>query len=60
MAWGLSLQIVFALIVLKTSVGQRVFATLGAGINQLLGFAGVGVGVRVRSARQQQRVGPRS
>src|SRR5881409_716756 len=41
-AWGLSLQVVFALIVLKTSVGQRVFATLGAGINKLLGFAGVG------------------
>src|SRR5436309_9716763 len=41
-AWGLSLQIVFAILVLKTSVGQRVFATLGAGINKLLGFAGVG------------------
>ena len=42
MAWGLGLQIVFALIVLKTAVGQRVFATLGDGINRLLGFAGVG------------------
>lgn len=41
-AWGLGLQIVFALIVLKTAVGQRVFATLGDGINRLLGFAGVG------------------
>jgi CNT family concentrative nucleoside transporter len=41
-AWGLSLQIVFALIVLKTSVGQQVFSTLGTGINRLLGFAGVG------------------
>ena len=41
-AWGLSLQVVFALIVLKTAVGQRVFSTLGAGINKLLGFAGVG------------------
>src|SRR5215217_7152666 len=40
--WGLGLQIVFALIVLKTTVGQRVFETLGAGINKLLGFAGVG------------------
>src|SRR5439155_9474979 len=39
-AWGLSLQVVFALIVLKTTVGQRVFETLGAGINKLLGFAG--------------------
>jgi concentrative nucleoside transporter, CNT family len=41
-AWGLSLQIVFALIVLKTSAGQQVFSTLGTGINRLLGFAGVG------------------
>jgi CNT family concentrative nucleoside transporter len=41
-AWGLSLQIAFALIVLKTSAGQRVFQTLGAGVNTLLGFAFVG------------------
>jgi CNT family concentrative nucleoside transporter len=41
-AWGLGLQIVFALIVLKTAVGQQVFAALGEGINRLLGFAGVG------------------
>ena len=41
-AWGLSLQVVFALIVLKTTVGQRVFSTLGDAINKLLGFAGVG------------------
>ena len=32
----------FALIVLKTTVGQRVFTTLGAAITKLLGFAGVG------------------
>ena len=41
-AWGVSLQVVFAIIVLKTSVGQRVFATLGDLITRLLGFAGVG------------------
>jgi CNT family concentrative nucleoside transporter len=41
-AWGLSLQVIFAIIVLKTTVGQRVFSTLGDGINKLLGFAGVG------------------
>jgi CNT family concentrative nucleoside transporter len=41
-AWGLSLQILFALIVLKTATGQRVFQTLGALINRLLGFASVG------------------
>jgi CNT family concentrative nucleoside transporter len=41
-AWGLSLQIIFALIVLKTRLGQWTFATLGAGITKLLGFADVG------------------
>jgi CNT family concentrative nucleoside transporter len=41
-AWGLSLQVVFAVIVLRTATGQRVFKTLGDGINRLLGFAGVG------------------
>ena len=41
-AWGLSLQVIFALLVLKTSVGQRVFQTLGAAINRLLAFAFVG------------------
>ena len=28
-AWGLALQFLFALIVLKTTIGQRVFQTLG-------------------------------
>jgi CNT family concentrative nucleoside transporter len=41
-AWGLGLQIVFAFIVLKTSIGQRVFETVGYYITKLLGFAGVG------------------
>ena len=41
-AWGLSLQILFALIVLKTAAGQRVFQTLGGLINRLLDFAFVG------------------
>jgi len=40
--WGLSLQIVFALLVLKTATGQRVFQTLGGVINRLLDFAFVG------------------
>jgi concentrative nucleoside transporter, CNT family len=44
-AWGLGLQILFALIVLKTTTGQRVFQTLGALINRLLGFASVGSGM---------------
>jgi CNT family concentrative nucleoside transporter len=41
-AWGLSLQIVFALIVLKTAVGRTVFQKLAAVINHLLDFAFVG------------------
>jgi CNT family concentrative nucleoside transporter len=41
-AWGLSLQVVFAILVLKTSLGQRVFTTLGDAITKLLGFSGVG------------------
>src|SRR5262245_36484511 len=41
-AWGLSLQLLFALIVLKTAVGQAVFQRLGAAINRLLDFAFVG------------------
>jgi CNT family concentrative nucleoside transporter len=41
-AWGLALQIVFALLVLKTAIGQAIFQRLGAAINRLLDFAFVG------------------
>jgi concentrative nucleoside transporter, CNT family len=41
-AWGLTLQFVFALIVLKTEVGRSVFQRLGAVINRVLDFAFVG------------------
>jgi CNT family concentrative nucleoside transporter len=41
-AWGLALQIIFALIVLKTAAGQAVFQRLGTLINRLLDFAFVG------------------
>jgi len=40
--WGLILQVLFALIVLKTTAGQKTFSVLGEGINRLLSFAGVG------------------
>jgi CNT family concentrative nucleoside transporter len=40
--WGLSLQVVFALLVLKTAIGRQVFQTLGGAINRLLDFAFVG------------------
>jgi CNT family concentrative nucleoside transporter len=41
-AWGLSLQVVFAFIVLKTSIGQALFETVGRYMTRLLGFSGVG------------------
>jgi len=41
-AWGFGLQFLFALIVLKTAVGQRTFEVLGDAMRQLLGFAAVG------------------
>jgi CNT family concentrative nucleoside transporter len=40
--WGLALQFLFAIVVLKTGVGQAVFKTLGAYITKLLDFAYVG------------------
>jgi concentrative nucleoside transporter, CNT family len=40
--WGLALQVIFAFIVLKTSIGQVVFETIGGYITRLLGFSGVG------------------
>jgi len=42
--WGLGLQIVFALVVLKNEWGQLVFKDLGDKITWLLDFAGVGSG----------------
>ena len=41
-AWGLTLQVVFALLVLKTSGGQRLFQALATVVNRLLDFAFVG------------------
>ncbi len=41
-AWGVGLQLAFALIVLKTPWGRAAFTTLGRLITQLLGFAGAG------------------
>ena len=41
-AWGLALQFVFALIVLKTTVGQQAFQAAGAVITRVLDFAFVG------------------
>jgi CNT family concentrative nucleoside transporter len=42
--WGLGLQVVFALLVLKTAAGQRVFEVLGDRMRQLLDFSVVGSG----------------
>ena len=41
-AWGLGLQVVFALLVLKTAPGRELFAVLGRGVNWLLDFSNVG------------------
>ncbi|MGE5357543.1 MAG: NupC/NupG family nucleoside CNT transporter [Bacteroidales bacterium] len=41
-AWGVGLQIAFALIVLKTNIGQVTFEFLGGAITRLLAFADVG------------------
>lgn len=41
-AWGLGLQIVIALIVLRTTPGREAFAAAGRGINWLLDFGSVG------------------
>ena len=40
--WGLGLQVVFALLVLKTEAGRRLFQGLAGVINHLLDFAFVG------------------
>jgi concentrative nucleoside transporter, CNT family len=41
-AWGLGLQFLFAIIVLKTDVGRAVFQSLGGVITRILDFAFVG------------------
>src|SRR5580698_11585055 len=40
-AWGLSLQFAFALLVLKTDFG-KVFQAIGAGVNNMLGYVQAG------------------
>ena len=40
--WGLALQFIFAVLVLKTAAGQQVFQTLGGVITKLLNFTYVG------------------
>jgi CNT family concentrative nucleoside transporter len=40
--WGLSLQFLFALVVLKTAAGQAVFRAAGAAVTRVLDFALVG------------------
>ena len=41
-AWGLGLQFLFAVIVLRTAMGQNAFAWIGSQITQLLAFARFG------------------
>ena len=57
-AWGLGLQIVFAFIVLKTSIGQVVFETVGGYITRLLGFSSVGAAFVFGPLGDAERLGP--
>jgi len=41
-AWGLGLQLVFAVIVLRWTFGQRVMAAAGDGVSRLLGYSAAG------------------
>jgi CNT family concentrative nucleoside transporter len=41
-AWGLGLQIVFAIFVLKIDFGRKLFQAAGAAVNQLLSYSFVG------------------
>jgi CNT family concentrative nucleoside transporter len=41
-AWGLSLQVVFAFLVLRWSVGQAILNAAGNGVNRLLGYSFAG------------------
>ena len=40
--WGLGLQITFAVLVLKSSIGQRVMTAAGSAVNKLLAYAFAG------------------
>ena len=64
-ARGLALQILFALIVLKTGFGQRLFSTLGDWITKLLSFALIGaefvfgpLAAAPSGAKSRRRFGP--
>lgn len=41
-AWGLALQLVFALFILKTAAGASVFQSIGGVVEQFLGFTSAG------------------
>ena len=41
-AWGLGLQFIFAVLILKTAPGRKVFEVASAVVNRLIGFANEG------------------
>ena len=47
-AWGLSLQILFAIFVLRVPFGRELFRALGSFVTSVLHFSYVGSGVRLR------------
>src|SRR5713101_8024637 len=40
--WGIGLQFVFAVLILKTRTGEKVFGLAGRAVNRLVGFANEG------------------
>src|SRR4026207_1171532 len=40
--WGMALQFIFALLILKTHPGEQVFELAGRAVNRLVGFANEG------------------
>src|SRR5881394_2014502 len=40
--WGLGLQLIFAILVLRWTFGQRIMATAGGGITKLLSYSAAG------------------
>jgi concentrative nucleoside transporter, CNT family len=43
-AWGMGLQVLFGLLILKTPLGESVFDALSRGITRLIGFTDAGAG----------------
>ena len=56
LAWGISLQFLFALFVLRFSFGRQLLAWAGAAVNKLLGYSFAGA---IRGGKGESVRGPR-